>query len=206
MRKNTFNQANKELAISVEQSFVVSNNRTIFFTGVVEEQSGIGIVSELLRIEEEDNMQEATVKGFKREPIVLVINSCGGNVIDFWAMIDTIENLKTPVYTVCLGMCASAGAKLFMVGKKRYIGQHAQILLHQISYGAYGSHESIKEAVIQGQLDDQAITDYITSHSKVTQEEMDDVYARKTDWILSAEEAIEKGIADEIYKGMHRIK
>ena len=76
----------------------------------------------------------------KHKPIYLYINSPGGSVIDGLALIDTMNYITAPVYTVAMGMAASMGAAILSCGEKghRYCMPYAQIMLHEVSGGTQG--------------------------------------------------------------------
>lgn len=81
----------------------------------------------------------------KHKPIYLYINSPGGSVIDGLALIDTMNFITAPVYTVAMGMAASMGAAILSCGEKghRYSMPYAQIMLHEVSGGTKGKcHEN----------------------------------------------------------------
>lgn len=61
----------------------------------------------------------------KRDPIKLYINSCGGTIYDMWALIDAIQNSKTPIHTYCMGYAMSAAFDIFLAGHKRYCYKHS---------------------------------------------------------------------------------
>ena len=98
-------------------------DRIIFLAEDVNHVSASLVVAQLLFLESEDPDKE----------IFLYINSPGGSITDGMAIVDTINYIKCPVSTICIGMAASMGAVLLASGAKgkRYATPNAEILIHQ---------------------------------------------------------------------------
>ena len=113
-------------------------DRIIFLSEDVNNVSASLVVAQLLFLESEDPEKE----------ISLYINSPGGSITDGMAIVDTINYIKCPVTTICVGMAASMGAVLLASGAKgkRLATPNAEILIHQplISGGLAGQTTEIK--------------------------------------------------------------
>ena len=110
--------------------------RIIFLTGPIDDQVASLICAQLLFLESEN----------PEEPISLYINSPGGLVTAGLAMYDTIQYIKCPVHTVCIGQASSAGS-LILASRKpgsRFALPHAKIMIHQPSGGFSGQATDIK--------------------------------------------------------------
>ena len=105
-------------------------DRIIFLAEDVNPASASLVVAQLLFLESEDPDKE----------INLYINSPGGSITDGMAIVDTINYIKCPVSTICIGMAASMGAVLLASGAKgkRYATPNAEILIHQPLIGGGG--------------------------------------------------------------------
>ena len=105
-------------------------DRIIFLAEDVNATSASLVVAQLLFLESEDPDKE----------IHLYINSPGGSITDGMAIVDTINYIKCPVSTICVGMAASRGAVLLASGAKgkRYATPNAEILIHQPLIGGGG--------------------------------------------------------------------
>lgn len=68
----------------------------------------------ILSILKHDDEEESEKRDFKREPIQLYVNSYGGSVHNMWALIDIIQQSKTPIYTYCTGYAMSAAFNIFL--------------------------------------------------------------------------------------------
>ena len=110
--------------------------RIIFLTGPIDDQVASLICAQLLFLESEN----------PEEPISLYINSPGGLVTAGLAMYDTIQYIKCPVHTVCIGQASSAGSLILASGKSgsRFALPHAKIMIHQPSGGFSGQATDIK--------------------------------------------------------------
>ena len=95
-------------------------DRVISFCGEVNDASAEMIMMQLLYLESLGN-----------EPVKLYINSPGGSVTAGMAVHDTMKSMKSPVWTVGVGICASMGAFLLASGDKRFILPGAEVMIHQ---------------------------------------------------------------------------
>ena len=77
------------------------------------------------------NMEDAGTPPESRKPIWLYIESIGGNAIYMWTLIDAIFASVTPVYTVNMGLAASAAGLIFMAGSKRFMMPRAKVMIHE---------------------------------------------------------------------------
>jgi ATP-dependent Clp protease protease subunit len=130
------------------------------------------------------------------EDIYLIINSYGGSVYALMAIIDTINSLKSKVNTVCLGIGASAGAVLFSIGNKRYIGENSKLMFHQVSTFAYGTIDNIENDLAEAKELNQSIFNKVLEKSKISNEELTKIFSK--DSYLSAAQSVTKGFADDI--------
>ena len=105
-------------------------DRIIFLSEDVNQTTASLVVAQMLFLESEDPDKE----------IYFYINSPGGSITDGMAIYDTMNYIKCPVYTICVGMAASMGAFLLSSGAKgkRYATPNAEILIHQPLIGGNG--------------------------------------------------------------------
>ena len=164
--------------------------RIIFLTGQIEDHMSSSIIAQLLFLESEHPEKE----------IYLYINSPGGAVTAGLAMYDTMQYIKCPIVTLCVGQAASAGSLLLMGGApgKRYALPNSRIMTHQPSGGAQGQATDIlihaNEIInIRGKLNC-----LYAEHTGQTVEKIADLMER--DKFMSPEEAQELGLIDKIIK------
>ena len=158
--------------------------------GPVDETLSASIVAQLLFLEADA----------PERPISLYINSPGGSVTAGLAIYDTMTYITSPVTTTCVGQAASMGSLLLCGGApgKRFCLPHSSVMVHQPSGGYFGQASDIaihaKEILrVRGQLNEIYRRHLTTAHSI---EEIERLMER--DKFLSAEEAKEMGIVDEI--------
>lgn len=140
---------------------------------------------------------EENLKG-KRDRLTLIISSYGGEVYAAFALIDAMVGSKIPVDTLGLGYIASAGLSIFMYGARRVLTPNTFILAHQASGGHYGkSHELIASRKEEDWVTERWI-DMYTSRSKLTRDQVKTILLGPSDSFLTAKEALDYGLADEI--------
>ena len=146
------------------------------------------MVAQLLYLEKED----------PDAPIHIYINSVGGSVSAGFAIHDTMKFIKCPVSTICVGMAASMGAFLLASGTKgmRYALPNSEIMIHQPLGGVQGQAEDIRITAehileIRKRLN-HLLSKYTGKTLKRIEKDTD------RDNYLSAEEALEYGIIDEV--------
>src|SRR5215831_1770568 len=115
------------LSKKLEKYFFES--RSVYLWGIVDDKSARDVVSKFL-------LMDADKPG---EDIKFYINSPGGVVTSGMVMYDTMQMLKSPVSTICMGLAASMGSILLSGGKKgrRFIYPHGEVMIHQPSLGGY---------------------------------------------------------------------
>lgn len=137
-----------------------------------------------------------------KKPIIFYISTYGGNADDMFAMYDMMRNIRdaTEIHTVGLGKVMSAGVLMLAAGTKghRYIGKNCRVMIHSVMGGNHGSlHNMINEMEAIEQLQDM-YCDALISETRLTRVKLKNMLERKVNVYLSAEEAVELGIADEI--------
>lgn len=115
-----------------------------------------------------------------------------------WALVDIMENSKTPIYTYCTGYAMSAAFKIFLAGHKRYASKHATFMYHQMSCFRHGKYQDLVEDRTEMDWLNAEIEQYVIDHTKMTREYIDDIRAKKKDAYIHLREAIDLGIVDEV--------
>ncbi|HEY2659062.1 MAG TPA: ATP-dependent Clp protease proteolytic subunit [Caulobacteraceae bacterium] len=163
--------------------------RIVFLNGPVEDGVASLICAQLLFLESENPKKE----------IALYINSPGGSVTAGLAIYDTLQYIKSPVATVCMGFAASMGSFLLMAGApgRRVALPNASIMVHQPSGGFQGQASDIArhaENVLQTK---RRLIALYAQHCGRTTEEVERALDR--DNFMSAEEAKAWGLVDHVY-------
>lgn len=163
-------------------------NRIIFLAGVINEQSAVNIVMQLLYLQYENRQQD----------IHFYISSPGGTVTGTLAIYDTMQFLECPVATYCVGMAASGGAILLAGGTKgkRFALPHSKIMIHQPHGGVGGQVSDIEIQAQEIEFDKRRLNEILAKHTG----QPVDVIARETerDRYFHAGAAKEFGLVDDI--------
>jgi ATP-dependent Clp protease protease subunit len=162
--------------------------RIIFLTGTVYDQVASLICAQLLFLESENPSKD----------ISFYINSPGGVVSAGLAIYDTMQYIRSPVSTVCIGMAASMGSLLLSAGAKgkRYALPNSRIMVHQPSGGAQGQATDIEIQAKEILSLRRRLNDIYVHHTGQSLESIESRLER--DSYMSAEEARDFGIVDEV--------
>lgn len=160
-------------------------DRIVFISGEINEASANIVISELLYLD-----------SLNHEEISVYINSPGGEVTSGFAILDTINFIKSDVKTIVVGLAASMGAFLLACGDERCALKNACIMIHQPLGGIQGQATDIK-----------IVSDHITK----TKKKLTEILAEKTgqkvsklekdmerDFYMDSEQALEYGLIDKI--------
>ena len=158
------------------------------------------IIKEIMEINEDDNFKEADYRDWERKPIKLFINSFGGSVYDGLALVDVIKQSKTPVHTISIGSSMSMGLWIYLAGHKRYIGENATLMFHDITTWAWDKSEGIKQELNEMLRLQKIICNEMISTSLVKPDTLGDYITRKAEWYIPADEAIRLKLAEGYYK------
>ena len=174
--------------------------RKLSLNGEINTQNITTIINEIHKINHDDDINEQIYANWERKPIYLYIQSCGGSVYDGLALVDVIEQSKTPVYTISIGLSMSMGLWVFLAGSKRLIGKNSTLMFHDISTMITDKCEGIRLGLEEGLRLRGMLCETITSRSLVKQEFLDDYLNRKAEWFISSKQALELKLANEYYK------
>ena len=146
----------------------------------------------------EDDEKDKKEKDYERKPINIYINSGGGSIYDMWALIDIIENSKTPIHTYCTGHAMSAGFLILLAGHKRYISKNAILLYHQLSGWIKGKYADMIDDMKERERNQEDIENYVISKTNITKDTLEKIRKEKTDWFIHSEDVESLGIAKVI--------
>jgi ATP-dependent protease ClpP protease subunit len=176
---------------------VQSANNNIYFYGGVSESSTLLLKTKL---EELDLHLQTIAIHYKIEapPIHLHIQSYGGSLLHTFYIMDVIKTLKTPVYTYIDGFAASAATLMSVCGKRRFMTESSVMLVHQLSSGASGKFEEIKNEYSNLVEFMEIIKKTYLNNSNISIQHLDDLL--KQDLWLNSKKSLEYGFIDEIIK------
>jgi ATP-dependent Clp protease protease subunit len=153
------------------------------------------VIMQIYKFNEEDE----NIPVEKRKPIKIYLNSCGGYIDIGLCLCNVIKQSKTPVYIYALGRALSMAALILMAGHKRYAYPFTSILIHDGSTMAADSMSKFLDAADYYKNITEIIKQYILENTKITPEFLDKNYRKEM--YLTAQEALELGIIDEILGG-----
>lgn len=162
-------------------------DRIIYMGEEFDEDSCNRIVAQLLYLD-----------SLNHNPISIYINSPGGSVIDGLSIIDTINYIKSPVYTTCTGLAASMGAVLLSCGEKghRSVLPHSRVMIHQPSNGMWGTYADLEIELEQTKRCKQDLYNILAQNLGKDYEEIEALCDRNN-WFIG-QEAVELGIVDKV--------
>ncbi len=178
---------------NAERSFDIYSrllkDRIVFLSGPVTDGLANTVVAQLLFLDMDNPNAD----------ISLYINSPGGSVTAGMAIFDTMQHIKAPVRTVCVGMAASMGAFLLMAGEKgkRMALPNSEVMIHQPSGGAEGQATDVTIRAEWLLKTKKKMNRMMAEMTGQPEEKIANDVER--DYFMSAQEAKEYGVVDEIY-------
>lgn len=162
--------------------------RIIFITGPIDDSVATIVTAQLLFLEAENPKKE----------ISLYINSPGGIVTAGMAIYDTMQFIRPPVSTLCIGQAASMGSLLLAAGEKgmRYCLPHSRVMVHQPSGGFSGQASDIERHAEDIIKIKKRLNDLYVNHTGQTYNIIEKTLDR--DYFMDSEEAKKFGIVDAV--------
>ncbi|MDR2019085.1 MAG: ATP-dependent Clp endopeptidase proteolytic subunit ClpP [Syntrophobacterales bacterium] len=162
--------------------------RIVFLGSTIDDNVANIVIAQMLFLESEDPARE----------ISLYINSPGGYITSGLAIYDTMQYIKSPVITMCIGQAASMAAVLLGAGEKgkRYALPHSKILIHQPLGGAQGQATDIGIQAKEILRTREELNSILSHHTGQPNDRI--VLDTERDFYMTAIQAVEYGIIDEI--------
>jgi ATP-dependent Clp protease protease subunit len=162
--------------------------RIVFIPGPIDDTMSTLIVAQLLFLEAENPKKE----------IAMYINSPGGVVTSGLAIYDTMQFIRSPISTLCVGQAASMGSLLLAAGKAgmRFALPNARIMLHQPSGGFQGQATDIMLHAQEILNIKKRLNDIYVKHTGQALKKIEDALER--DYFLTGEMAVEWGVVDKV--------
>ncbi len=169
---------------------------------VINEEIGLSLIEkavlQIYNINQYDTEQEQCLKDYVREPIIVYINTNGGLMDEAFSLISAIESSVTPVITIALGKAWSAGFLILIAGHHRCSQKYSNLMLHQGSAGVQGEFKRMIEYTDYYQKCHDMMAEYIMKRTKIKKKKIDEIFHGKTDFYITADEALALGVIDEI--------
>lgn len=174
-------------------------SRSIMLQGNLEEESAAEIITALIVLSSQKDPETNEV-----EPIKFYISTYGGAADEMFAIYDVMNYVKRQgviIETVGLGKVMSAGTLLLAAGTPghRKLGKHCRVMIHAVAGGSMGELHSIKNELEQMNVLQESYIQAMADETEMSKKQIQNLINRKVNVYLSASEAIEKGLADEVY-------
>jgi ATP-dependent Clp protease protease subunit len=138
----------------------------------------------------------------KKKPVEFYISTYGGNADDMFALYDIMRQVEaeTEIHTIGMGKVMSAGVLLLAAGTKghRRIGKNCRVMIHSVVAGSHGNLYNLLNEMEAVELQQKMYINCLVEETKMTKKDIKNMLERKVNVYLSAEEAVELGIADII--------
>ena len=171
--------------------------RSIMFVGEVTEERAADLISALLVLS-----QTKAPDAERAEPIKLYVSTYGGSADEMFGIYDVVNYCKKfcDIETIGLGKVMSAGTLMLASGTKgkRKLGKHCRVMIHAVNGGQVGDIPNLQNELEQTVSLQDSYIQALSHETNMTKRQIQTLINRKVNVYLTAEEAIEKGLADEI--------
>ena len=175
--------------------------RSIGLCGDVDEEKTAEIIGGFLALRQ-SGLTLINPDCLSQEPIEFIVSTTGGSAHDMFAIYDTMRLIKSTseIHTVGLGKVMSSGVLLLSAGTKgrRAIGRNCRVMLHGVTGGHIGSIHNLENEMDEIRWLQERYIAALVEETDMTKRLLKKLIERKVNVYLTAEEAVEYGIADEI--------
>lgn len=171
-------------------------NRVISL-GDINNENACDTIRRIYEINHEDRNKDPD----KRDPIKLILTSPGGSVYDGLGIIDAIELSQTPIHMYIHGLAMSMGFAIATCGHYRYASPRTTFMYHECSWGTENEKMQYHEQeLIEGKRLWKVYDSIVVANTNIELKTLVKVRKERKEWYLTAEQALELGIIDEILK------
>ena len=177
---------------------VESTGNHVYFYADVDSDRCLALLREIREIDADlrEEYRSRDLEGFPAVPIWLHIHSYGGSLFSGFSTADQLKLIKSPIYVIVEGVCASAATLIALACSKRYILPNSFMLVHQLSGLMWGTHEQFKDEMKLQAMAMERLVRFYTAHTHVSEESVRDMLTRDT-W-MDAETCLAQGFVDAI--------
>ena len=162
------------------------------------------ITKGIMDINRYDQMLSEDTPPEDRMPIIIYINSPGGDLIEGFSLVSAIELSKTPVYTVNIGEWSSMAFLIGITGHKRFSFPYSTFLLHEGSSFAGGATNKVQDRVeFEKRFEREIVRNHVLKNSKMNGVDYDAL--ARVEYYLLPKDALERGFIDEIIDNINSI-
>lgn len=183
-KKKDYKTKEKEKVSSVD----LQEKRIIYLDGEISDELAKEIIEQLLKMD-----------ACNHQDITMYINSPGGSVASGFAIYDIMNMIKSDVKTICIGRAASMACILLLNGAsgKRFILPNAEIMIHEVSGGAFGKVSEVEQHLDHSKSLNIKLRKIIVDKTKLSWKQVKEGTTNKDKW-FTAEEAVKYGFVDKV--------
>jgi len=171
--------------------------RSIMFVGEMNEEKSADLISALLVLSQEKPEGEDKARDIK-----LYVSTYGGSAHEMFGVYDVMNFCKQfcDIQTIGIGKVMSAGTLILAAGTpgKRKLGKNCQVMIHSVNGGSIGELHNLENEMDQIKNLQELYIQCLSSETAMTKRQIQTLINRKVNVYLSSDEAIEKGLADEV--------
>ena len=190
---------------------IETKERIITLFNEVDESSMATAVEKIFQINQSDEewirnaraaMEVSGVKfdesSIEMPHIQVLLSTYGGSVYDGLALYDAIKASKTKVDVIIGGKSMSMGTIIMLGSETRKAYRNTTFMIHEMSTGFLGKIKDMEDDLDESKRLQKVLWYIITSETKITKKQLNELYEKKKDWFITAEEALELGLITEI--------
>ena len=180
---------------------ITIEDREIYLYDEIKSSTVLNVIKDIDYIIKSDEIVKYSIPdtiSYNPKPINLIINSGGGLVNDGFALHDYIKSSSIEINGIANGICASIALDIFLACKKRSAFKTTRFVIHQPSSGVIGEAKDIKDCSERIEEEKNTIFRHVAENTNISIETLNDIYDKKKDWYINAEQALSLGIIHEI--------
>lgn len=176
---------------------IYCHSNHIYFNSDIDVSSAFNLNKELRNMEIKLKATSSLLN-IEPLPIYLHLTTNGGLIHSALSIIDCMNSLTLPIYTVIDGFVASAGTIISVCGTKRYMGKNAYMLIHELRSGVWGKMSYIDEEYGNFKKVHEHLMNIYVDKTSLTPKKLTKILKKDIEW--NVEEAINLGLVDDIYQ------
>jgi len=182
-----------------------SKNKLVGIYGDITDEAAADLVYSLFLLREETIEEKEALKDEEDEevnPINLIVSTHGGSAHEMFSICDTMKFVKQDcdIHTIGLGKVMSAGVAVLACGTKgkRKIGKNCRVMIHPVSYATAGHIKDVENEARETKNLEEMYINTLVENTNLTKKDVQRMMRKKMNIYISAQEALEYGIVDEI--------
>jgi len=183
----------------MEMLTVETVDNHIYFYADVNSDRSLALIQEVKYLDS-SLRNEHTSRGLDNlhplTPIWLHISSNGGDLFTGFSIADQLRMIKSPIYTIVEGVCASAATLIAMVGTERYILPSSFMMVHQLSSMFWGTHDQFQDEQFLQEMLMTSLVKFYEEQTRLDESQLRQMLSRNT-W-MNAEKCVATGFANKI--------